>query len=652
MCGLFGRFAWSAAANEPAELVPLVALLHHRGPDGGAYWCDGPYFLGHRRLAIIDLSDAGKQPMATLDGRCVVTFNGEIYNYVELRDELRAKGYVFRTHSDTEVLLHGYDAWGDDLPSHLTGMFAFALADRRAGTLLLARDRFGEKPLHYWEGAGELVFASELAPLAEHLRATRSVDLEALGGYLCLNFVPGERTLLEGVRRVPPGGLRKYGPEGLLLERRYYRPGQAEDARGLPDDLPAVLRELRVRLDAAVRVALRADVPLALFLSGGIDSSLVAESSVRQGTLKRAFCLDIDERSYSEWDNAAWVAARLGLELTRVKLGPDVLEDFLSIAAHVDDPTGDSSAVCVWRLAQATAREFKVAVSGDGGDELFGGYLTYQATALHAAVTSRMGAFVRSALSAASPRTRARETKVSTSYKLRRFLRAAHLPPNEAHFTWNGAWMPEDAAALLSGDAAKTFARRAVRQVASAHGLPARPSLGELQRADAAEYLPNNILVKVDRMTMAHSLESRAPLLDHRLAALAFSATSRFARSPLDKPKRLLRLLADETFGPRVSAAKKQGFSVPIHAWLRDRPQGRALVEAHLSASSLRDLPFLDGRAVGAVRDRLLAGEPLGFEVWGLLVLVAWVRARVLSPPPCQTGRPSLERIQLVDLAD
>jgi asparagine synthase (glutamine-hydrolysing) len=212
--------------------------------------------------------------------------------------------------------------------------------------------------------------------------------------------------------------------------------------------------------------------------------------------------------------------------------------------------------------------------------------------------------------------------------------------------------MPEDAAALLSGDAAKTFARRAVRQVASAHGLSLRPSLGELQRADAAEYLPNDILVKVDRMTMAHSLESRAPLLDHRLAALAFSATSRFARSPLAKPKRLLRSLADETFGPRVSAAKKQGFSIPIHTWLRDRPQGRALVDELLSVSSLRDLPFLDGRAVVAVRDRFLAGEPLGFEIWGLLVLVAWVRARVLTSLPRDPGRQSLERIQLVELAD
>ncbi|MBX3191927.1 MAG: asparagine synthase (glutamine-hydrolyzing) [Labilithrix sp.] len=648
MCGVFGRFAWSAAAPDVEALAARVSLLRHRGPDGGAYWSDGPFFLGHRRLAIIDLSDAGRQPMATPDGRLVVAFNGEIYNYVELREELRARGYAFRTSSDTEVLLHGYDAWGDDLPSHLVGMFAFALVDRRAGTMILARDRFGEKPLFCWEGAGEVLFASELAPIAAHLGDAREVDLEALGGYLCLNYVPGRRTLLRGVARVAPGSVRKYGSSGLVFERRYHRPSPADDRDVDAGDLRAVLAKLRARLDDSVRVALRADVPLALFLSGGIDSSLVAESAVRQGRLERAFCVDIDEPSYSEWENAKWVASRLGVELTRVTLGPDVLDDFRSIVAHADDPNADSSAVCVWRLAQITARDFKVAVSGDGGDELFGGYLTYKATALHAAATSRMGAFARGLLASRAAGARAEETKVSTSYKLRRFLRAAALPPSEAHFTWNGAWLPDEAASLLSSDAAREMARGAIREVAGAHALRPRPSLRELQLADAAEYLPNDILVKVDRMTMAHSLESRAPLLHPDLASLAFAATSRFERSRLAKPKRLLRLLADEAFGPRVSAAKKQGFSIPIHAWLRDRPNGRALIDDLLSPRALGDLPFLDARAIARVRDRFVVGrEPLGFEIWGLLVLVAWVRARVLSSAARDPGRHSLERVEL-----
>ena len=634
MCGVFGRFSWSAAPNDPAELVPLVDRLRHRGPDGGGYWCEGPYFFGHRRLAIIDLSPGGAQPMASADGRYVVTFNGEIYNYVELEEELRGLGYVFRTRSDTEVLLHGYDAWGDGVVDRLTGMFAFALADRKQGELLLARDRFGEKPLLYCDGEGDVVFASELAPIAEHLakRGDRSVDLEGLAGFLCMNFVPGERTLMKGVRRLAPGAMRKYGRQGLIASRSYYRPEPVQDTRVDAGDLRGVLRELRTRLDDAVRIALRADVPLALFLSGGIDSSLIAESAVRQGAISAAFCIDVQAQSFSEWDNAKHVADRLNLRLERVPLGPEVLQDFLEVVSHADDPLGDASAVAVWQLARATAKQFKVAVSGDGGDELFGGYLTYKATAVHREVTSRFGGFARSVLRAGARRIRASETKVSNSYKLLRFLRAADLPPGEAHFTWNGAWLPSDAATLVSGDVARTLAKDAVKAVAASHRISARPDLGELQQVDAREYLPNDILVKVDRMTMAHSLESRAPFLNHHLAGLAFAASPRFAQSLAHPPKRLLRTLADETFGPRVSRAKKQGFSIPVHTWLRG-PM-KELVMDLLSPTSLRSLAFLDEPAVSRVRDRFILGlEPLGFEIWGLCVLVAWHRARVQSAP-------------------
>ncbi len=625
MCGIFGRFAWDAAPPDVAELSALAELLHHRGPDAGGYWCEGGTYLAHRRLSILDLSATGAQPMATADGRYVVTYNGEIYNYVELKAELAARGYAFRTTSDTEVLLHGWDAWGDDMPSKLVGMFAFAIVDRKSGEMLLARDRFGEKPLLFHEGRGAVVFASELAPLAAWLGDSRAIDEAALAGFLCMNYVPLDRTLMRGVRRLAPGTMRKYGPRGLVFERRFYAPAPATD---VPRDLRDVLAGLRARLDDAVRIALRADVPLALFLSGGMDSSLVAESAVRQGALRTAFCLDVDAPTFSEYDNAKWVADRLGLRLERVRLGEDVLDDFFDIAAHADDPLGDASAVAVWQLARATSKQFKVAVSGDGGDELFGGYLTYKATALHAAATSRAHGAARSLLRAASSRVPQSQGKVSTTYKLLRFLRAVHLPPGEAHFTWNGAFMPEDAAKLLSTDAAKALARGAIAEVAERHAVSPRPTLADLQRVDCAEYLPNDILVKVDRMTMAHSLESRAPLLNHELAALALEATPRFEQTPLHKPKRLLRLLAEERLGPRVSRAKKQGFSIPVHAWLRGRV--RPIVEDLLSESSTGRLGVLDPSAVASVRDRLLVrGEPLGFEVWGLMILVAWHRTRV-----------------------
>lgn len=650
MCGIFGRFAWNGSAADIDVLSGLVDELTHRGPDAGGYWTEGPFYLGHRRLAILDLTEAGRQPMASPGGRYVVTFNGEIYNFLELARELETLGYAFHSRSDTEILVAGWQEWGEGVVSKLTGMFAFAIADRQRHELFLARDRFGEKPLFYRESNGEVIFASELRAISGYVSAShREVDLDALAGYLCLNYVPGRRSLLQGVSRLAPGSVRHYRADGTIAERSYWQPHAETSDLARRGSLDDVLKELRNRLDRAVGLALRSDVPVALFLSGGIDSSLVAESAVRQGTLRSAFCLDVTEASFSEWDNAKFVADRLGLELVRVSLRETALDDFFDVVGHADDPLADSSALAVWCLAQATAQQYKVAVSGDGGDELFGGYLTYKASALHRSVTTRLGRLPRQWLASRSPPGRANETKVSTGYKLLRFLRAADLPVSQAHFSWNGAWMPEQAAALVGSADARAACLGALARLAASHRLTARPRLTELQLTDAAEYLPNDILAKVDRMTMAHSLESRAPLLNQELAELAFATTARFEQTPLQKPKRLLRLLADRAFGPRVSRAKKQGFSIPVHSWLRGR--GRPMVEDLLSRRSLARLPFLDADEVSRVKDRFLQdGEPLGFEMWGLAVLVAWHRTRVVSSPITRRQGTNLFRVELSPL--
>ena len=280
MCGILGRFDVRGHIDGCDRLARLVNLLEHRDPDGGAYWSSDGFFLGIDVLSIIDLSEGGMQPMATENGRLIITFNGEIYNYVELRDELRLKGYVFNTASDTEVLLHGYSTWERAFPRHLVGMFAFAIADRVDGTLFLARDRFGEKPLLYLQDPHGVSFASELAPLC--IRTTeRYVDTAALAGYLCLNYVPGTRTLLNGVRRIPPGTWKLYRADGTTDSGRFYDP--FENTVVPPRSLQEVLTELEQRLDSAVNMALRSDVPVGIFLSSGIDSSLVAQSAARAG---------------------------------------------------------------------------------------------------------------------------------------------------------------------------------------------------------------------------------------------------------------------------------------------------------------------------------------------------------------------------------
>ena len=280
MCGIVAIFARRSTPPHRDLWEDLVNHLRHRGPDEGAWWADGPFFLGHRRLSIIDLQDGG-QPMATRDARYVVSFNGEIYNYVELRSELEARGCRFETHSDTEVLLHGYRTWGTDLPVHLVGMFAFAIADRHRAELFVARDRFGEKPLFYHDAGDYVAFASELRPLAALPDLPREIDVEALGGYLSLNCVPGTATLLKSVRRVAPAEWKLFTSGGCRTGT-YWAPPADSEVDASPGTDEEVLEEWREKFDHAVRICLRSDVPVGIFLSGGMDSSLIAESAVRQ----------------------------------------------------------------------------------------------------------------------------------------------------------------------------------------------------------------------------------------------------------------------------------------------------------------------------------------------------------------------------------
>lgn len=646
MCGIFGQFAWNSAPADPALLWSATQRLAHRGPDGGAFWSEGPFFLGHRRLSIIDLA-TGDQPMASADGALVVAFNGEIYNYIELRAELEAGGAHFRTRSDTEVLLAGYRAWGTGLPERLLGMFAFAIADRRSGALFVARDRFGEKPLMLHESKGCVTFSSELGAIADLMDAgARAVDRAALGRYLCLNYVPGEATLLAGVRRLRPGTWRLYA-NGRTQHGTFWRPA-AKMAAPPPQDLPSAASAVAAAIDRSVHRALRSDVPIALFLSGGIDSSLVAESAVRQGRLSTAYCVDFDDRRFSEMDGARRVAERLGVRLERVAATAELFDDFSKIVAHADDPLADSSALPVWALARAVARDYKVAISGDGGDELFAGYLTHRATMLHRRFVEPLPAVAKQAMAWIARRMPVAGGKVSTSYKLRRFLRAAPFASGEAHFSWNGSWLPHEAASLLADDSSKAAANAALGHMSEANGLSDAFDLAALQRADMADFLVNDILVKVDRMTMAHGLEARAPLLAPELAALGQSLPPHLLAGHAGGGKRVLRHLASERLGAAVGNAPKQGFSIPIHDWLAG--PGRDLAMSVLSPARIAATELLSTPDVLAVRDRHMKREaPLGFELWGLMVLVEWCGQRSARQPLVAADRAALaaHRVEL-----
>ena len=628
MCGFFGHF--EIGALESADLSHQHAAtqsLKHRGPDGGAYFRDANIYLGHRRLSIIDLDSRSQQPM--LSGDLCMVFNGEIYNYLELKNELESAGVAFKTRSDTEVLLEGYRRGGIDFVKRLEGMFAFAIYDQRKKSLTLGRDPFGEKPLFYAYGNGRLFFGSEIK-IFQHLPVfDLQICEEHLDEYLFRGFTSGDRTLLKGVKKVRPGHCLRF-EDGEIVEVPVWKPPQPLGNQLDPEE---VMTRVEVALERSVSLVCRSDVPVCLFLSGGIDSSIVAKLATERGRVTDAFCLDFDEGSYSEFAGAKRVADKLGLRLRRVPLRQDVLFELPDIIEFGDDPIADSSQLCVWTIAREAAKEYKVALSGDGGDEVFGGYLTYKATLLHQKFIQSLPNALRLSMSEVCSMLPISESKVSFSYKMMRFLRGSALNGIQAHRSWNGMWLPHEIKKLTN------FDRVADHRPASLRKL----NLHDLQVEDMASYLPNDILTKVDRMTMAHGLESRTPFLNPALVDMALSLplSNRIMSGRLKAP---LRDLAKKYYGAETSEAPKQGFSIPIHSWLRSSV-GRSLIGDFLVSSNLESLPFLNAKQVGKEVDLFLGGKnQRGHEIFSLLALAIWWRKmRDLSRVP-RAGTVVLER--------
>ncbi|WP_338186393.1 asparagine synthase (glutamine-hydrolyzing) [Thalassospira tepidiphila] len=622
MCGIFGRFSRSANLGNLENLCSATNYLTHRGPDGGGYWSEGHWFFGHRRLSIID-PKLGVQPMATDDLRYVVVFNGEIYNYRELSEQFSKDGFNPKTTSDTEVLLEAWRRWGTGVCDHIDGMFAFAIADREKQSIFLARDRFGEKPLFIQETADGLTFSSEFGAFQCLDNYDPELDLAGLGSFLCLNYVPGDKTLVDGIRKLAPGSWLELTSQGTR-SGRFWSP--EKNVRSALSFSEAKQKAQRL-IDEGTRLALRSDVPVTLFLSGGIDSTLVAESAVRQGNIRKAWCLDMRQEGFSEYPMASKVGEALGIEVEPVAFSSEIMNDFAQLASRQDDPMADSSALAVWALAQQVSKEYKVALGGDGGDELFGGYLTYRATRLQSALTRFMPRPVRNLLASSGDWLPVTPGKVTTSYKAWRFLRAFGLDPAEAHYTWNGTWLPNEAVQLLADRRAAAFAADALSRLKTAHDLKTSPSILDLQKADISEYLPNDILTKTDRCSMAWGLEARSPLLYRPLAEFGLSLPDSQKFRPFGAQKRLLRELVRDRFGSAVSHAKKQGFSIPVHHWLRN--EARSITEDVLSPERLGSLWFLDAERVIDVKNRHMSGKAqYGFELWGLMMLVLWFENR------------------------
>jgi len=613
MCGICGVVSANGSVD-PERLASMSATLAHRGPDSSGHFSDGSAALAARRLSIIDL-ETGDQPIGNEDGTLHVLQNGEIYNYRELRRELERTGHHFRTHGDTEVLLHLYEEHGDAFAERLRGMFSVAIWDAPRRRLVLARDRFGIKPLYYRNLDGELAFASELRALPRG-----EIDLDAVEGFLAFNSIPAPLTIFREARKLPAGHLLLWEDGAVRLER-FARPAPLPERN---DDQAELVEELRSRLRDSVRAHLVSDVPVGVLLSGGVDSALLAALAAEEiGEPLRTFSIGFEERSFDELADARRVAERYGAQHRELVLRPDAALLLPALAEAFDEPFADSSALPTYLVSELAASDVKVALSGEGGDELFGGYYTYAADLLAA----RVGGLARLARPVVE-RLPSSSAKASFDYRAKRFVRAAHLPPLERHHGWKEIFSADLRAELTGRRSAFDPVDLLRARYAETQGAN---ELARLQDVDLGTYLVDDLLVKTDRASMAHSLEARVPYLDTVVTNLALALPTRHKVRGLSK-KVLLRKAAEPLLPREIVHGKKRGFSIPAAAWLRGDLEPFA--RETLSAETLRRQGFFEPHVVRRLLDDHVDGrEDLSRQLWGLLAFTLWHERHVERSP-------------------
>ena len=618
MCGIAGfadldGMEDARAAGDERLLRHMCAVIRHRGPDDEGVLVEKGVGLGMRRLSIIDLA-TGHQPIRNEDASVWVVFNGEIYNFRELRRDLTRRGHRFYTSADTEVIVHGYDEWGEGVFSRLHGMFGIALWDRRTATLLLARDRVGIKPLYYAETGGRLLFGSELKSLLATGEIDREIDAAALEHYLAFLYTPPDQSILRGVRKLPPGHLLRWR-DGRARVHAYWRPPVDEKPIDEGDAADALLQHLR----DAVRSHLVSDVPLGAFLSGGIDSSLVvglmAEATDRP---VQTFSIGFDEPAYDELEAARTVARHFGTDHHEFVVRPDALAIADRIVAHFDEPFGDSSAIPTWYVSELARRHVTVVLSGDGGDELFGGYDRYLPHPL-------VAGFDRLSVPGARQLAGAIGRRLPRGATGRRFLQHVAQPEVERYVDAVSFFGSDDRSALLLPGMRAEGAPSPERRLAALFARTAHLPLGSrMMHADLVTYLPEDVLTKVDRMSMAHSIESRVPLLDHRLVEFALSLPLALKIQDGVR-KRLLKEVGRRLLPEAILTRRKQGFAVPLTVWCRGGL--RDAFSDVLRSARLRQRGYFEPREIDRLLDEHLTGRrDHELRLWQLFMFELWHR--------------------------
>lgn len=624
MCGIAGVVNWRQPADAPA-VSRMVRRLAHRGPDHEGIAVRGAAILGHRRLAIIDLSPDANQPMADVDGRVWIVFNGEIYNYQALRADLVAGGARFHTRSDTEVILEAYKRWGDACLDRLNGMFAFGLWDEGRQRLLLARDRLGEKPLYYAELPGQgIVFASELKALRLYPGVGRDISPGALSHYLSLNYILHSECILQGAHKLPPGHFLVVDREHPVRKKSYWDLAHHFRNKRTVRSRAQTAEELAALVDDAVRSRLVSDVPLGAFLSGGIDSSAIvgAMRRIHPNTETHSFTIGFPEAGFDETPAARATATALSAQHHERIAGVDLARDLPTIAQAVDEPFADTSVVPTYHLAEFARSQVTVCLSGDGGDEIFAGYPTYAADRLRHLTAWVPGPVTRLLAQLAGRVMPVRHAKVGFGYKLRQFLSGHALPAQRAHYSWRTIFSdglkrdvlaPDARAEVMSTDPYATF-DGFFRDVGDCDYLD------QAMYVDIKTWLADDILVKLDQATMAHALEARLPLLDYRLVEYAASLPVAWKYRGLEQ-KHIFRLSQRRRLPEAVLRRRKTGFNAPVSQWL----SGSLLEVAREATRGPRMKTWFNIATIDRMwQDHLSRRRDFGLHLFGLTCLGLW----------------------------
>jgi len=614
MCGITG-FTHLHKPLPAGVLTDAVNSITHRGPNQKAKFESRKVSLGATRLAILDIA-GGDQPVFSDDGDAVIVYNGEVFNFVELREELEGEGAVFRSHCDTEVILQAFLHWGDTSFARLRGMFAIAIWVQSQERLVLARDRAGIKPLYYFQQESEIYFGSELKCIFANPNVPRRISAGGLNCYLSLNYVPAPYTLVDGIVKLWPGHMLEW-KRGVCSTRSYLPP--KDKKRRPPASVDAACEELDDLLQKSVKEELVSDVPLGVWLSGGMDSSTILHYAAQASPNQvHTFGVTFDGRSFDEGRYIREVSRHFGTNHTEFDLNPEaeLAEAIQQIAYYSDEPSADAGAVPLWFLSKMTAKEVTVILTGEAGDELFAGYLTYKANRYREMARIFPSLLLRAGLAAANLLP-VSDDKISFEYKIKRFLQGSLMDAGRAHLFWNGTFSDVEREQVFrySDGAPLTEILRDLR--------PGQ-GLGRFLEFDQRYYLADDILYKVDRISMAHSLEVRPPFLDDRIVDFANSLPDDFKLHGWESKYVLRRLMRDK-LPYSVLRRPKIGFDIPIHEWFRGVLRSlllQTLTEETVTASGLFHWPCVRK----LLEDHLERRANLGYHLWGLLILFIWIK--------------------------